>query len=158
MSETGDRLYGLMEITERQQAAVQAAPEGLTAEQAALQRERERLTRQVEALDPGTRAAVRSAVQESFAGAATEGVAAVQAATWPLLGRLEGMTEAARRAEDAMRGVVLWASWRLLGWLLAVVAGLLLLNWIANAGMLWWDTSAIGAAEARKAQLQAEVA
>ena len=57
-----------------------------------------------------------------------------------------------------MRGVVLWASWRLLGWLVAVVAGLMLLSWIANAGMLWWDTRAIGAAEARKAQLQAEIA
>lgn len=158
MSETEDRLYGLMEIAERQEAAVQAALDGLTTERAALQRERERLASQVAALDPGARAAVHSAVQESFAGAATEGAAAVQAATRPLLGRLEGMTEAARRAEHALRGVVLWASWRLLGWLVAVVAGLMLLSWIANTGMLWWDTSAIGAAEARKAQLQAEIA
>jgi hypothetical protein len=56
-----------------------------------------------------------------------------------------------------MRGVVLWASWRLLGWLLAVVAGLMLLVWVANTSMLWWDASAIGAAQARKVELQAEV-
>jgi hypothetical protein len=52
MSETEDLLYGLMEIADRQQAAVQAALEGLAAERAALQHEREQLARQVEALDP----------------------------------------------------------------------------------------------------------
>jgi hypothetical protein len=45
----------------------------------------------------------------------------------------------------------------LLDWLLAVVAGLMLLDWMGNTGMLWWDASAIGAAQARKAELQAEV-
>ena len=43
-----ERLYGLMEIAERQQAAVQAALDGLAAERAALARERE-------ALAPGVR-------------------------------------------------------------------------------------------------------
>ena len=38
-----DRLYGLMEVAERQQGAVQAALEGLAAERAALAREREAL-------------------------------------------------------------------------------------------------------------------
>jgi hypothetical protein len=52
MSETEDLLYGLMEIADRQQAAVQAALEGLAAERAAWQHEREQLARQVEALDP----------------------------------------------------------------------------------------------------------
>jgi len=42
-----DRLYGLMEVAERQQAAVQAALEGLAAERAALAREREALARGV---------------------------------------------------------------------------------------------------------------
>ncbi len=71
-----DRLYGLMEVAERQQAAVQAALEGLAAERAALAREREALARGV-------------------AGAATEGVAAVQAATGPLLSRLDSVAEQA---------------------------------------------------------------
>ncbi len=52
MSEADDgRLYGLMEIAEGQQAAVQAALEGLTAERAALRREREALARQVQAVE-----------------------------------------------------------------------------------------------------------
>jgi hypothetical protein len=62
MSEAEDRLYGLMEIADRQQAAMQTVLDGLAAERAAWQRERERLAREVAALDLGTRAAVRSAV------------------------------------------------------------------------------------------------
>ncbi len=53
MSETEDRLYGLMEVVERQQAAVQAALEGLAAERAALQREREALARGAQGLEAG---------------------------------------------------------------------------------------------------------
>lgn len=153
-----DRLYGLMEIAERQQAAVQAALEGLAAERAALQRERELLARGVRDLRMGTQEAVRSAVTDSLAGAATEGVAAVQTATKPLLGRLAGVVAEAGQAEAALRQVVLWASWRLLGWIVAVVAGLVLLGWLASTLVLWWDSGTIGAAQAQKVQLQAEVA
>ena len=153
-----DRLYGLMEIAERQQAAVQAALDGLVAERAALAREREALARGVRDLQLGTQGAVRSAVTDSLAGAATEGVAAVHKATGPLLGRLAGMAERAGEAEAALRGVVLWASWRLLGWVMAGVAGLVLLGWLASTLVLWWDTGTIAAAQVQKAQLQAEVA
>ncbi len=159
MSEADDsRLYGLMEIAEGQQAAVQAALEGLAAERTALAREREALARQVQAVEGGARAAVRAAVADSLAGAATEGAAAVQAATRPLLDRVAGVTAEAGQAEAALRGVVLWASWRLLGWIVAVGAATVLLGWLMSSGVLWWNTSAIGAAQERKAELQAEVA
>ncbi len=117
-----DRLYGLMEVAERQQAAVQAALEGLAAERAALAREREALARGVAGLQLGTQGAVRAAVADGLAGAAVEGVAAVQAATGPLLSRLDGVAERAGQADAALRGVVAWASWRLLGWMAAAVA------------------------------------
>ena len=158
MSETEDRLYGLMEIAERQQAAVQAALDGLAAERAALGREREALARGVRDLQLGTQGAVRSAVTDSLAGAATEGVAAVQAGTKPLLDRLAGVTAEAGQAEAVLRQVVLWASWRLLGWVMAGVAGLVLLGWLASTLVLWWDTGTIAAAQLQKAQLQQEVA
>ncbi len=158
MSETEDRLYGLMEIAERQQAAVQAALDGLAAERAALGREREALARGVRDLQLGTQGAVRSAVTDSLAGAATEGLAAVQAATKPLLGRLAGVTAEAGQAQAALRQVVLWASWRLLGWVMAGVAGLVLLGWLASTLVLWWDIGTIAAAQVEKAQLQAQVA
>ena len=153
-----DRLYGLMEVAERQQAAVQAALEGLVAERAALAREREALARGVAGLQAGTQGAVRAAVADSLAGAAVEGVAAVQAATGPLLARLDGVAERAGQADEALRGVVAWASWRLLGWLVAVGAAAVVLGWLMSSGVLWWDAGAIQAARAEKARLQAEVA
>jgi len=156
--EAEDRLFGLMEIAQGHQAAVQAALEGLTAERAALQRERETLARQVRSLEQSTEAAVRSAVTASLAGAATEGAATVQAATRPLFERVAGLTEQVGKAETALRGVVLWASWRLLGWVMAAVAGLVLLGWLASTLVLWWDTGTIAAAQLRKALVQAQLA
>ena len=156
--EDEDRLYGLMEIAERQQAAVQVALDGLAAERVALAREREALARGVRDVQIGTQGAVRSAVADSLTGAATEGVAAVQAATAPLLLRLAGMTEQAGHADAALRDLVSWASWRLLAWMMGVVASLVLFGWLASTLVLWWDTGTIGAAQLRKAQLQVEVA
>jgi len=153
-----DRLYGLVEVADRQQAAVQAALEGLAAERAALAREREAFARQVQALQSGVQGAARAAVAEGLAGAAVEGVAAVQAATGPLLSRLDRVAEQAGQADAAMRGVVAWASWRLLGWMTVAVALLVLLGWLASTLVLWWDTGAIAAARVEKRQLQMEVA
>lgn len=153
-----DRLYGLMELAERQQVAVQAALEGLAAERVALAREREALARGVRDVQLGAQSAVRSAVAESLAEAATKGVAAVKAATGPLLTQLAGVTEQAGKADVALREVVSWASWRLLGWIMAVVAGLVLLGWLASTLVLWWDVSAIAAAQSEKLHLQSEVA
>jgi len=65
-----DCLYGLMEIAERQQAAVQVALDGLAAERAALAREREALARGVAGLQSGTQGAVRAAVADSLASTA----------------------------------------------------------------------------------------
>jgi len=104
------------------------------------------------------RTEVRSAVADGLAAAATEGVQAVETATAPLLGRLEGVAATAGRAEAALRRVVLWASWRLLGWVMAVGAATVLLGWLTSSGVLWWDGDAIASARARKAQLQADVA
>ena len=151
--EDEDRLYGLMEVAERQQGAVQAALDGLAAERAALAREREALARGVAGLQAGTQGAVRAAVADSLAGAAVEGVAAVQAATGPLLARLDGVAAQAGEADAALRGVVAWASWRLLGWMVAAVALLVLGGWLATTLVLWWDTGAIGAARVERRQL-----
>ena len=156
--EDEDRLYGLMEVAERQQAAVQAALDGLMAERVALAREREALARGVAGLQAGAQAAVRAAVADSLAGAAVEGVAAVQAATGPLLARLDGVAAQAGKADAALRGVVAWASWRLLRWMAAAVALLVVGGWLASALVLWWDDGAILAARAEKSRLQAEVA
>ena len=154
MSAEEDRLYGLMEIAEHQQAAVQAALDGLAAEREALARERERLAREVAALGQGTRQAVNLAVAEGFAGAAGKGVEAVQIATRPLLGRLVGVTEGAERAEAALRRVVSWASWRLLGWIMALMVALVLLGWLTGNAVVWWDTGTVENLQGEITELQ----
>jgi hypothetical protein len=155
MSAGEDQLYGLMEIAERQQAAVQAALEGLAAERAALARERERLASQVAALEQGTRQAVTLAVAEGFAGAAGQGVEAVQIATQPLLGKLDGVTASAASAEAALRRVVSWASWRLLGWIMMLIVTLVLLGWLTGNALVWWDTGTINELQSEISQLRA---
>jgi cell division protein FtsB len=155
MSSGEDQLYGLMEIAERQQAAVQAALDGLAAERAALARERERLASQVAALEEGTRQAVTLAVAQGFAGAAGQGVEAVQVATQPLLGKLEGVTASAASAEATLRRVVSWASWRLLGWIMALIVALVLLGWLTGNALVWWDTGTITQLQSEISQLQA---
>lgn len=155
MSAEEDRLYGLMEIAERQQAAVQAALDGLAAERAALERERQRLARDIATLGQGTRQAVNLAVAEGFAGAAGKGVEAVATATQPLLAELAGVTESAARAETALRRVVSWASWRLLGWIMALIAALVLLGWLSSTALIWWDTDTINNLQGEITELQA---
>jgi hypothetical protein len=155
MSGDEDRLYGLMEIAERQQAAVQSALDGLAAERAALARERERLAREVAALGQGTRQAVNLAVAEGFAGAAGKGVEAVQVATRPLLGELAGVTNSAASAEAALRRVVSWASWRLLGWIMALIVALVLLGWLTGNALVWWDTGTVNKLQDEITELRA---
>ncbi|HUW80005.1 MAG TPA: hypothetical protein VMV54_03810 [Acidocella sp.] len=156
MSEGEDRLYGLMEIAERQQALVQAALDGLTVERAALERERQKLAREVAALGQGTRQAVHLAVAEGFAGAADQGVAAVRVATQPLLGELAGVTQSAASAEVALRRVVSWASWRLLRWIMALMVALVLLGWLTGNAVVWWDTRTVNKLQDKITELRAD--
>ena len=158
MSDTEDHLYGLMEIAEKQQLAVQTALEGLAAERVALQQERARLAREVRALGLDTQVVVRSAVRDSFADTASDGVAAVRTATQPLLSQLDAVTAGATQAEAALKRVVQWASGRVLGRLVVAIGGVILLGWVANMVVLWRDTGAIGQLQARKAELEVAVA
>ena len=158
MSETEDRLYGLMEVVERQQAAVQAALEGLAVERVALQREREKLARGVQGLEAGARAGVQLAVTESLSSVGPMLAAKVNGATQAMEGAVSGAASTAHQATAAMRGVVLWASWRLLGWIVSVLVGLVLVGWLASTAVLWWDRGTIVATALEKAQLQIEVA
>ena len=158
MSETEDRLYGLMEVVERQQAAVQAALEGLAAERVALQREREKLARGVQGLEAGARAGVQLAVTESLSSVGPMLAAKVDGATQAMEGAVSGAASVAHQATAAMREVVEWASWRLLGWIVSVLVGLVLVGWLASTAVLWWDRGTIAAAQFEKDQLQSEVA
>ena len=84
-----------------------------------------------------------------------KGVEAVQIATRPLLGRLVGVTEGAERAEAALRQVVSWASWRLLGWIMALMVALVLLGWLTGNAVVWWDTGTVNNLQSEISELQA---
>jgi hypothetical protein len=155
MSADEERLYGLMEIADSQQKAVQAALDGLKAERAALARERERLAGEIAVLGQSTSKAAKTAVAAGFAGVAVEGVEAVRVATRPLLGKLEGVTADAERAEAALRKVVSWASWQLLRRIVGLIVALVLLGWLSGAGLVWWDTGTVNDLQDEIAQLQA---
>lgn len=157
ISEADRRLFGLMEIAEGNQAAIQTALAGLVAEREALALERSAFAREVAALGEVTKGAVQTAVAASFAGAAIEGVKAVGVATKPLLKDLAAVTTATTAAEAALRRVVKWASWRLLGWVMGLIIALLAVGWACSTAVLWWDDGAISQAQQKKTQLQQEI-
>lgn len=158
MSDSERQLFGLMEIAERHQAAVQTALQGLAAERIALQREREQFAWDRQNLEVGMQASVELAIERGLNRATRAGVEAVQAAAKPLLGRLNKVSEGAGQAEAALQRVVRWASWRLLGRGMVGVAGIVLIGWLASLTILWWDMGEIGKIQAQKASLQADVA
>ena len=152
------RLYGLMELAEGHQTAVQVALEGLAAERVALRQERNALAHQVRDLQTAMQATVQRAVASSMAGVAADGAAAMQTAAKPLLDRVAGAAESAGQAEAALRRVVSWASWRLLGRGTVVVGVLALLLWGAHWSVWWWASRDITVLETQKALLGTEIA
>ena len=169
-------LFGLMAVAEEQQAAVREALAGLAAQQAALERQQAGLERQAEAvqveatrlrrlagevgpaLAQSTREAAELAVQRGLAGASVTATAAVETAARPLLDGLSGVTAQAGAVEAALRRAVDWATWRLLGRGLVVVAGLAGVLWLAQGAAWWWGWRDLDAVRTEKAVLQAEVA
>lgn len=153
-----ERLYGLIEIAERQQAAAQTALEGLAAERAALKAERERLGQDVHGLNLHVRTAVLGAVAESMREAAETGAEALKSATGSLVLQLDNVGLTADQAEASLRRVVLWASGRLLAWFATGIAVVALLGWLVSNVLLWWDIGAIRQVQEQKVELEGTVA
>ena len=65
------------------------------------------------------------------------------------------MTEGAELAEAALRQVVSWASWRLLGWIMALMVALVLLGWLTGNAVVWWDTGTVENLQGEITELQA---
>ena len=122
-----------------------------------MERERQALARGVAAMQQGAQVAVRLAVQDCLAGASVTIAADAKVATQPVLETLAGVVATAKQAEAVLRRVVLWASWRLLGWILGGIVMLGLLLWLTSITVLWWDTDAIVRARAEKTMLGVEI-
>lgn len=155
MSESEERLYGLMEIAERQQAVVQRVLNGLAAERDALAQERQKVAAEAAALEERVRDAVRATVTTALARVGEDGVAAVREATQPLLEDLAEMTEGVAEAETALQRVVSWVSWRLMARLLALIAGLVLLGWLSSTAIIWWDGGTVNRLRSEIATMRA---
>lgn len=157
MSVDEERLYGLMEIAERQQAAVQTALNGLAAERAAFARERGNLAAEAKTLGRTTREAAAAAVVESFAHVGVQGVEAVRKATDPLITQLAGVTASAAHADATLRKVASWAGRRLLLWIMGLMVSLVLLGWLISHGLIWWDTGTVTKLRGEIADLQNKI-
>ncbi len=173
--EAEQRLFGLMAVAEEQQAAVREALDGLAAARTGLAQERAHLGEAVEAvrteagwlrttagdLGPNlawrTEVAAKEAVKEELAGAGTLAVKAVEAAAQPLLTQLSGVAAQAGAVEAGLRRVAAWASWRLLGRGVAVVALLAGLLWLADLSVWWWTERDMERARGERMALQAEI-
>jgi hypothetical protein len=101
---------------------------------------------------------ISTAVEDSLSHTAQGGVHTDGQLSEPLAEAVEQFLLEVKQAELSLRGVVSWASWRLLAWGLGVVAGLAVLWWLASSAVLWWDASAIGTAQVQKVQVEAELA
>ena len=155
MSGAEERLYGLMEIVEQQQAAVQRALNGLAEERAALAQERQKLAEEASSLEERVREAVNAAVSTALEQVGKEGVATVREATKPLLEDVAGLAGGMAVAEEALRRIVAWASWRLLGWIVALTVGLMLFGWLSSTAVVWWDRTTVSQLRGEIAMLQA---
>jgi hypothetical protein len=158
MSAVEERLYALMEVVTQQQESVQRALDGLAAERAALERERQALARNVEAMRQGAQSAVRLAVRDSLAEATATIAGQAETALAPTLGKLSGVLTTAQQAEGVLKQLIDWASWRLLSQIVAGIAVLGSFTWVAGMLILRWDAGAIGQAQEDKVRLQADVA
>ena len=173
--EAEQRLFGLMAVAEEQQAAVRDALEGLAAARTGLAQERAQLGKVVQAvqseaewlqttaaeLGPNlawrTEVAAREAVKEALAGAGALAVTAVEAAAQPMLTQLSEVAAQAGAVEASLRRVVAWASWRLLGRGVAVVALLAGLLWLADLSVWWWTERDMDRARSERMALQTEI-
>jgi hypothetical protein len=149
-----DELYRLIEVAERQQEAAQGAVDALAAERAAFAKERETWSKGVPSLKDDVRLLIAQAVAGSANEAAKAAADAVGDGTKELREAISAMTTRANQAEESLRAIAGWASKRLLLWGLSAIAALMLVPSI----MLWWERSAIEAAQVEKAQLLAGVA
>jgi hypothetical protein len=159
MSETGEeRIYGLIEIAERQQKVTQIALEGMVNERVALEEELRRLSEGATGLQEDIRSLVSKAIQETRTGAEHAGVAVAEGAMSSLQTAMDNLSKQAEEVEVALDTALRWLSWRFLVMGLSGVAALAALWWLASCAVLWWDVSAIGKAQVRKIQLETEIA
>ncbi|MDA8308098.1 MAG: hypothetical protein M0Z81_14900 [Deltaproteobacteria bacterium] len=102
------QLFGLVAIAKEHQKAVQAAIDGLTAEHAALARERAALAQAGHDIQQNAGDAVAGAVRQSLAGVSKMAVAAFEKAAEPFRRDVEGIAAKAGEAAERVNSAARW--------------------------------------------------
>ena len=154
------KIYSLMKTAEDQLAALQQATGALVAERAALAKDRvaleKTLTEQANALKASTanlktvgaslreeaqqvtpalqkavREAVAASMRETLAQASNVAAKALETASEPILGKLSGVTDAARTAEASLKNAGQWFAWKWVALAAGGLGGVLLIAFLA---------------------------
>ena len=161
-------IFGLMTAAQDQQTAVQTALARLAAQEAALKEERRLLAetlaavqnqlvlarRAAEEIGPELQRKVEAAIRSAVADKVAQAVAS---AAGPVFNQLTAVVEAAGAVETSLRRAVGWLTWRLLGRLGAIVAGLLALMVAGRIGLEWWTDYRLASAQAESSLLEAKI-
>ena len=147
------QIFGLMAVAEEHQKAVAAAIAGLTAERAALARERALLAQVAQGIQKATGDAVSAAVRQSLAGASETAAKALGDAAMPVIGKLSGVVQAASDVEDSMRKAGQWFAWKWVAVATGGLAGVCLVAYVALA----WQLHEVGSLSDEKARLAAAI-
>ena len=157
VSETERRIFGLLEMAERQQALSGDLLQELTREKEALARERQEQHAAHERWRRDVRQATQTEVRRGLEDMLTSGTEAVQMTLSGLRSELHHLPLQTTRAVQELKRLVHYATW---GLFLRIVAGLLGLGgglWLITSGILLWQQGRLVQLEDRKAVLSEEL-
>lgn len=148
------QIFGLMAIAEEHQKAVAAAIAGLTAERAALAKERALLAQVAQGIQKATGEAVSAAVRQSLDGASETAVTAFTKAAGPFAGEVRKVAEQASAAAEKVDRAAQWLGMKAV----AVAAGCIVIVGLAAWGIVAWERHQVVDLKKQIAQERATVA
>ena len=169
------QIFGLLQLADAQQSAVQAGLEGLALERAALATERAALAQQAAVLQRACEALVKASVgampqmAQASATAATRAVeaalagvaeAAIQTAAEAARPAAESLAESVRSAaqvQHALRQAVSEFGRKWTAIAVLAISGAVLAAGLVSYGTVWWERRELGQLAAQRDQLAAEV-
>ncbi|MFT9291432.1 hypothetical protein [Gluconobacter oxydans] len=157
VSETERRIFGLLEVVERQQALSGEMLQELKREKETLARERQEQRDAHERWRRDVRQATQTEVRRSLESMLATGTEAVQLTLSGLCSELNHLPLHTNRAVQALERLVHYATW---GLFLRIVAGLLGLGgglWLITSGILLWQQGRLVQLEDRRTALSAEL-
>lgn len=101
------------------------------------------------------REAVSVAVTTALEQVGQECSVTVRETAKPLLEDVAGLAGGMSGVEKTLHRIVAWASWRLLGWIVALTVGLMLFGWLSSTAVVWWNRATVSQLRGEITVLQA---